>query len=114
MEIAITSLDSGVKLARLSGRLDAKGSTEIEQVVTIQLVAAGVSTIMDLSDVPFLASIGMRLLISAARGLKSKNATLVLLDPQPLVREALETAGFDSLIPILDTLEDAEAAVVSA
>jgi anti-sigma B factor antagonist len=114
MEIAITPLDSGVRLARLIGRLDAKGSAEIEQVVTIQWVASGVSTILDLSDVSFLASIGMRLLISAARGLSGKDARLVLLSPQPLVREALETAGFDTLIPILDDLEAAEAAVLGA
>lgn len=114
MELVISPLNDSAQLVKLTGRLDAKGITEIDQDLTVNLVAAGKSAIIDLSDVTFLASIGMRLLISAARGVSAKNKQLVLLSPQPLVREALVTAGFDALIPIHDDLESASLALSAA
>jgi anti-anti-sigma factor len=60
-----------------------------------------------MSEVTFLASLGMRMLLSAAKRLDANKAKIALLAPQPLVREALESAGFDSILPIEDELDKA-------
>ena len=60
---------------------------------------------MDLSEVSFLASIGMRTLLSNAKALGLKGGRMVLLNPQPMVATALSTAGIDTLIPMHQDLE---------
>ena len=43
----------------------------------------------------------MRMLLSAAKNLRAKNCKVVLYNPQPVVQEALETAGFSTVMPIV-------------
>jgi anti-anti-sigma regulatory factor len=43
---------------------------------------------------------GLRLLISTARALNLKRAKMVLVGPQPLVKESLDHASLGEIIPI--------------
>ena len=113
MKLDITTLDNQIRLAKLAGRMDMKGTQAIENEFTLKLGSSSLPVIVDMSEVDFLASIGMRTLISAARGVQNRGHQLVLLQPQPLVREALTAAGFDQLIPIYDDLETASTAVTA-
>jgi anti-sigma B factor antagonist len=60
-----------------------------------------------MSDVEFLSSTGMRLLLFGAKALAKRNGKMALLDPKPLIKEALIVVGFDELIPIYDDLDEA-------
>ena len=61
----------------------------------------GASTLLiDLSRVDFIASVGLRLLIDVA---KKSRAFIGLIAPQPRVREVLEIARLDGLIPIFES-----------
>ena len=62
---------------------------------------------VDLSAVSFLASIGMRTLVSSARALMNRGGSMALANPQPLVQQALVAAGIDSLIPIYPNIDEA-------
>lgn len=90
----------GVTRVALAGRLDTAGATRIETSFTARVVPPGVGAVIDLSGVSFLASLGIRLLITAARSLAGRNAKLVLFGAQPAVAEVIETAGLGSLIPL--------------
>ena len=63
----------------------------------------GRDAVIDLSGVSFVASMGIRLLIASARGLRQKGATLVLFGAQELVANALDQAALDQIIPIVAT-----------
>ena len=95
----------------LKGRLDTAGVDRIETKLVAGLVPRGLSAIVDLSQVDFVASMGLRVLISVARSLSRKNARLVLFAPQVGVREVFETVSLGDLIPIRDTEADALAAL---
>lgn len=75
------------------------------------LVPRGLSAIVDLSHVDFVASMGLRVLISLARALSRKDARLVLFAPQEGVREVFESVSLGDLIPIYDTEGEALAAL---
>jgi anti-sigma B factor antagonist len=107
MQLSIEKLDSGVKQLTLVGRLDLKGTNEIDNQFTFQTSSASTPILVDMSGVDFIASIGMRLLISNAKALARRGSKLVLLAPTPLVREALTTSGFADLIPMIDDREEA-------
>ena len=70
-------------------------------------VAQGRDAVIDLSGVSFVASMGIRLLIASARGLRQKGATLVLFGAQDLVYTALDQAALDQIIPIVATEQQA-------
>lgn len=102
MEMATSQLDGNVTCVRLRGRLDATGADRIDVPFTAQVVAAGHPTVVDLSDVSFIASMGIRLLISAARGLDRKGARIALFGARDLVRTVLQEAAIDQIIPLVD------------
>jgi anti-anti-sigma factor len=112
MEMTVTDLGSAAKLA-LSGRLDAAGVDRIETRFTAAVVPSGRHALVDLSEVSFCASMGIRMLLATARALRGRNARMVLFGAQPLVKESLQHAGIDSLIPLADS-ESAAAALLQA
>jgi anti-sigma B factor antagonist len=99
MDIVVDEPNPHTRCLRLSGRLDMKGTGEIEQRFTVLAAADSKHIVVDLSGVDFIASIGMRLLLSCAKAKSNRGGLLVLSAPQALVSEALEMAGIDSLIP---------------
>jgi anti-anti-sigma factor len=88
-----------------------QATNEIGDQFALAVGNARESAVVDLSEVSFLASIGMRMLISAARALNNWGQKMVLLSPTPEVREALVVAGFDKLIPICNDMDAALAAL---
>jgi len=102
MEMVVTDLGNAAKLA-LSGRLDAAGVDRIETRFTAAVVPSGRNALVDLAEVSFCASMGIRMLLITARALRGRNARMVLFGAQPLVRESLQHAGIETLIPIADS-----------
>lgn len=100
MDIEVTPLSPSLNCLRLQGRLDAATVDRIEVKVNAAAVAPGHDLLIDLQGVEFLASMGIRLLISAARSLKAKGARVVLFGAQPLVHEVLEHVAIDQIVPV--------------
>jgi len=100
MNLHVDEINPQTRCVRLMGRLDMQGSGEIDLRFTALTTTDDKHIVVDLAGVDFIASIGMRLLLSCAKAKAHRGAEMALVAPQPLVREALETAGIDSLIPI--------------
>jgi anti-sigma B factor antagonist len=114
MELTVTHRADKILLLSLSGRLDIAGTGEIESKFTFQSATQKAAVLVDLSEVTFIASIGMRLLLSNARAQSQRGGLMVLYNPQPLVKDALVTAGFEQLIPMFDEFDAACAALQTA
>ena len=113
MEINAEKLDGGITKVRLAGRMDVQGTSAIETRFTAYTVADKGAVVVDMADVTFLASIGIRALILAAKALQQRGGRIALLNPDAAVRKVLEMAGVDSLIPVCDSLDAARAAVTA-
>jgi anti-sigma B factor antagonist len=108
MQFESTELPGNITRLSLTGRLDMDGTQAIEQKFTFQTTTRAGKYVVDLSGVSFLASIGIRMLITSARGQSGRGGKVVLAAPQPLVRNVLETAGIDKLVPMVDSVEAAQ------
>jgi len=84
----------------VSGRLDTPGVDEIEPRFTQAARGSGKHVLVDLHEVSFVSSMGVRMLISTARALHAAQRRMVLFAPQPLVREMLDTVALDQIIPV--------------
>lgn len=100
MDIAFDQLNPQIRRIRLSGRLDLNGTGQIDQRFTTLTATHDNRVIVDMSGVDFVASIGMRLLLSCAKANALRGGQMVLSSPQPPVKQVLETAGIHDLIPI--------------
>jgi anti-anti-sigma factor len=84
----------------LVGRLDTAGVDAIELTFNAAVVARRVDAIVDLAGVAFLSSMGVRMLLTAAKALGRSGARLVLVAPGPLVAEALRHSALDEIVPV--------------
>jgi anti-anti-sigma factor len=110
MKMDTQDLPDGVTRITLAGDLDARGAGEID--LQFQAIAASrPKVVVDLSQVGFLASIGIRTLIQAARANGGKGGKLVLLDPAEPVWKVITTCGADALLPVARGFDNAVAAV---
>lgn len=100
MQMDVSVIDGGIQRIRLAGRMDVEGTQAIDLKFTALTATKRSAIVVDLAEVSFLASIGMRTLLSNAKALKLKGGRMVLLNPQPMVATALETAGIDKVIPV--------------
>jgi anti-anti-sigma factor len=107
MDMSIEYLASGTLLVGLRGRLDVAGAMEIDLPFTAA-VSASRAVIVDMAQVDFLASIGLRTLILGAKSIMSKKGRIVLLRPSQNVESVLIASGTDTLIPITHDRADAE------
>ena len=107
MEIKEITTDQTITHLALIGRLDLAGVEQVELKFTTLVVARAKPSLIDLSELEFIASIGLRMFLSCAKTLKNKNTKLVLLKPTEQVLEILTTVGFDKLIPIENDFDKA-------
>jgi anti-anti-sigma factor len=107
MQANYSELKKGIKYIQLEGRLDLPGVMEFELKFTAYAASEKAGVVVDLSQVPFLASIGIRMLISSAKAVQKRCRMLVLLNPQPLVAELVTIAGISMTIPVYTDLTEA-------
>jgi anti-anti-sigma factor len=98
----------------LTGRLDIPGTAEIDVKFAGMSAAAEHRLVVDLTGVSFLASMGIRSLISNAKAQQQRGGRMVLFvgDNAP-VTKTLEATGIDVLIPMFSNFSDAEKAALA-
>jgi anti-sigma B factor antagonist len=109
MEIADTA--NGLVNVTLVGRLDTQGVPRIEPDLIAGTVPRGARTIVDLSKLEFVSSLGLRMFMTLARDLARNNGKLVLYSPQPWVDVMFTTARLHSIIPVCGDAASAAVAV---
>jgi anti-anti-sigma factor len=108
MELQYSETDNNIRVIKLIGKLDIVGVGQIETRFAGYCAGDGVRVIVDLSEVDFLASIGIRLLTLTAKSIASRGGKMVLLKPIPDVQHVLEITGIPAIIPIYSHFESAE------
>jgi anti-sigma B factor antagonist len=114
MDIQYSELNHNIRLIKLAGALDIAGTEQIETRFVDYCGGENARVIVDLSQVDFLASIGIRLLTLTAKSLMSRGGKMVLLNPTPDVQSVLEITGIPAIIPIYSQLESAEAILLAS
>jgi anti-anti-sigma factor len=110
MPIAVHDLEGGVTRVLLSGRIDIAGVQEIDMRMSV-VAGSRRAVVIDLSGVSFIASMGLRCLVSAAKTVSGNQGRMVLLSPNATVETVIKTTGIDMMIPIFHDAGEAFRAV---
>jgi anti-anti-sigma factor len=103
MEI-IQKEENGIVSIAIKGRLDADSASEAEKTVKNALEGETKRLLFDLAGLEYLSSAGLRVLLSAAKEMKRREGKIVLCSLNEFVKEIFEVSGFQSLIPIEESV----------
>lgn len=108
LEIEVTT-ESGHTLCRPVGELDAYTVGQFRE--SLSSVATVSRLLIDLSEVPFMDSAGLGALIGGIRRVREAGGEVAVACSRPTLTRLLHTTGFDRIVPVTETVEDASAAL---
>jgi anti-sigma B factor antagonist len=98
-----------VTLVQVSGRIDSMNANQLGTALSEQIDSGSVHLVLDLAQVDFMSSAGLRELVNALKKVKRAAGDMRLAQPSARVREVLEMAGLDTIFLIFDSQGDAVA-----
>ena len=114
MEMTVNELKNGITLIALQGTLDIMGVNQVETKFAGYCSGENARILVDMSGVDYMASIGIRLLVTNAKSLRSRNGKMALLSPTTDVFNVLEMTDIPAIIPVYSNFESAEAVLLGA
>lgn len=100
-------LRGDVLIIRIRGRLDAVSSPHAEKTICDSVENGQSKVLLDMSGVSYLSSAGLRMLLSTTKKLRSFSGRLVVCSTKPNVMDVLKISGFDHVLNLCDTEDDA-------
>ena len=108
MTISTEPMDGGILRVALDGRLDIQGAAAIDMRMNV-LAGTEKRLLVDMRNVSFVGSMGLRSLVLPAQALRRRGGKMVLLAPVSMVEEVLRSANIHELIPIVPDMQSAAA-----
>jgi anti-anti-sigma factor len=96
-----------VSVITVSGRIDGSTAGEFEAVLTGVTEEGNKNIIIDMSDVDFVSSAGLRVLVNTRKAVNSAGGKILLAEPSQQVVDTLDIAGLDVLFEQFDDRETA-------
>lgn len=113
MSLSFQDVGADLRRITLSGRLDMEGTNSTSARVLELVEAPKKGVVIDLCAVRFLASVGIRVLVTSAKTVQQRGGKLTLVVARgSSVSMSLEATGVDDLIPVFNKVADAEAAAL--
>ena len=91
---------------RLVGRLDSNSSPELEKIL-LDEIAAGKGVVLDFSDLDYISSAGLRILLMGAKRAKQRGTKLALFGLRDSILEVFKVSGFLKILNVFGTMDEA-------
>jgi anti-sigma B factor antagonist len=98
-----------VAVMSVTGRVDSATAPELESKLRGLVDEGRTQIVLDLKNVEYMSSAGLRAMVSTLKAVKRVNGDLRLANPSPRVEEVLRLAGLTSIFSIHPTQEEAVA-----
>src|SRR5258707_7447158 len=100
MKLEYSELDNGIRLIKLIGRLDMEGTNHVDKQSVQHCAGENVFVLIDLTQVNYLSSIGIPMLITSAKAVANRGGRIALLQPQNNVKSGLDSTRASNMIRI--------------
>ncbi len=100
---------NGCAVLALEGRLDSNTSESLAQQLNTTIDGGQPNVVVDFSQLAYISSAGLRVLLMAAKRVKASKGALILCGMQEHIREVFEISGFLQILTVTDTQQEAEA-----
>lgn len=99
MKATIEEID-GKYVATLDGDMDTAAAAEMQEVLKPLYTSDGKDVIIDCTKLEYIASSGLRILISILKGAKQAGSSVVLRGVNKNIRNVFKLTGFDNLFEL--------------
>jgi anti-sigma B factor antagonist len=99
MEIDIKSINK-IKIASIAGELNSATAPEAENRLTSLIMGGNKKLIVDLNNLNYISSAGLRVLLAANKLIKKQNGELRISSINNVVKEVFEISGFNFVFKI--------------
>ncbi len=106
MDIERTQVGTKVVL-KVAGRMDAESSVQLEQQCESCISEGVTSLILDLGDLRYISSMGLRSFVVIAKKLRDKGGALRVCRSTGLVQQVFEITRLNQVLNLHDTVESA-------
>jgi anti-sigma B factor antagonist len=96
-------------LVALAGELDATNNQQLRDMVEAEIAALPHRLILDLSELEFIDSSALKVLLHGHRALAGQGGALGLVQPRGAVARVLALTRADQLVPVFSSVEQAAA-----
>ncbi len=108
MSLTVTSREGrvGTFTVQPAGSLDSETFGVLEKQLALLLEASPRAVVLDLKDLAYISSAGVRVVLAAKKALKGKGADLFLANPQPQIRKVFEIIRAAPGLDIFESVEE--------
>lgn len=110
LQIELDHTDDGLTICRPVGELDAFTVSQFRQSLA-ELASTARLLLIDMSAVPFVDSAGLGALIGGIRRARELGGDVAVACNRPTLTRLLRTTGFDRIVTVAETIDDAAAAL---
>lgn len=101
------SKQGNVIILKAEGKLDSTSSPELDKRISSLIENGAKQIALDLADLDYVSSAGLRIFLSAAKRLKQAQGKLALANLSVQVQQIFDIAGFESILPVFKTVKEA-------
>ncbi|MCY4041101.1 MAG: STAS domain-containing protein [Gammaproteobacteria bacterium] len=106
-----TETSNGILVAAPEGRIDGINALQFQQALNGKIDDGVSGVVIDMSDLNYISSAGLRAVLLISKSLQQREARLVLCSLQAPIREVFQISGFDQIIDISEDRDSAIAAM---
>jgi anti-anti-sigma factor len=111
--VNVETRPEGLLLIKIHGDLDSMGTQMVDEPLNTAISDRTSRVLIDLSDVGFISSAGMAMLLVKGKTLRRGGGNMYLASATERVREVLALAGFNELFNVYNTTDEAFKALES-
>lgn len=105
-----THIYAEAEVVRPQGRIDHASSASFEAALAPRIAAAIARPgplVLDFAEIDYISSVGLRVLMIAAKQMREHQAPLLVASLQSVVAEIFAISRFDRVLSVVATLDDA-------
>ena len=103
----------GLLIGTLEGRIDGSNASDFQSALEAGIGSGDNTLILDFEKVPFISSAGLRVGLVIARKFNEPGKKIAVCRLPDPVREVVAVSGFDQLIPVYGSQDEAVRALES-
>ncbi|GAB3277784.1 STAS domain-containing protein [Larkinella harenae] len=104
MNVTSSTVDT-ITLIEAAGSIDSKTAPDFERTA-LTAIQGQSEVIIDLTNVDFLSSAGLRVLLMIYRQVKAKNGKVVLVGTSEEIQDIMANTGFLAFFSLAETLDE--------
>jgi anti-anti-sigma factor len=99
----VEQMNGAVKVARVSGRIDQTTAAQFQELLApllVQVKVGAAPLLLDFSGVEYISSVGLRVLMLAAKQVKVQQGKIAIAALTPVVAEVFQISRFHLVFPV--------------